>query len=104
MITHVLMAHDDGNILQLVLKVAYSSLVFFFFFSSSFGFIAISFTDCKFNCHRKCSPLVPNDCAGELPYDGSEGKHIVLVAGSLSFVRDTNIVLNTRGYMYVPYK
>ncbi|BFZ07231.1 hypothetical protein BsWGS_10272 [Bradybaena similaris] len=28
--------------------------------------------DCKFNCHRKCSPLVPNDCAGELPYDGSE--------------------------------
>ncbi|CAL1529671.1 unnamed protein product [Lymnaea stagnalis] len=28
--------------------------------------------DCKFNCHRKCSPLVPNDCAGELPYDGNE--------------------------------
>ncbi|XP_046557883.1 serine/threonine-protein kinase D3-like isoform X5 [Haliotis rubra] len=24
--------------------------------------------DCKFNCHRKCAPLVPNDCAGELPY------------------------------------
>ncbi|XP_035824058.1 serine/threonine-protein kinase D3 [Aplysia californica] len=28
--------------------------------------------DCKFNCHRKCAPLVPNDCAGELPYDGGE--------------------------------
>ncbi|KAL2079226.1 hypothetical protein ACEWY4_024970 [Coilia grayii] len=21
--------------------------------------------DCKFNCHRRCSPLVPNDCLGE---------------------------------------
>ncbi|KAH9489447.1 hypothetical protein Btru_056394 [Bulinus truncatus] len=28
--------------------------------------------DCKFNCHRKCSPLVPNDCAGELTYPGNE--------------------------------
>ncbi|KAK3796156.1 hypothetical protein RRG08_018156 [Elysia crispata] len=28
--------------------------------------------DCKFNCHKKCSALVPNDCAGELPYDGGE--------------------------------
>ncbi|XP_055879880.1 serine/threonine-protein kinase D1-like isoform X5 [Biomphalaria glabrata] len=28
--------------------------------------------DCKFNSHRKCSPLVPNDCAGELTYDGND--------------------------------
>ncbi|XP_059139486.1 serine/threonine-protein kinase D1-like isoform X2 [Physella acuta] len=28
--------------------------------------------DCKFNTHRRCAPLVPNDCAGELPYDGVE--------------------------------
>ncbi|XP_050406607.1 serine/threonine-protein kinase D3 isoform X1 [Patella vulgata] len=28
--------------------------------------------DCKFNCHRKCSPLVPNDCAGELPYNAAD--------------------------------
>ncbi|KAL4239042.1 Serine/threonine-protein kinase D1 [Mactra antiquata] len=23
--------------------------------------------DCKFNCHKKCAPQVPKDCAGDLP-------------------------------------
>lgn len=26
--------------------------------------------DCKFNCHKKCSESVPNNCQGEAKYDG----------------------------------
>lgn len=26
-------------------------------------------TDCKFNCHKKCSESVPNNCQGEAKYD-----------------------------------
>ena len=26
------------------------------------------FSDCKFNCHKKCEDLVPRDCQGEVKY------------------------------------
>ena len=31
------------------------------------------FSDCKFNCHKRCAYKVPNDCLGETI--GGEGKH-----------------------------
>ena len=32
-----------------------------------FIMIGLYFSDCKFNCHKKCAPLVPKDCTGDLP-------------------------------------
>ena len=28
------------------------------------------YSDCKFNCHKKCAEHVPKDCTGELPKIG----------------------------------
>jgi len=30
------------------------------------------FADCKFNCHKKCAPLVPKDCQGYSGYANTQ--------------------------------
>uniref|UniRef100_A0AAY4CPW0 protein kinase C n=1 Tax=Denticeps clupeoides TaxID=299321 RepID=A0AAY4CPW0_9TELE len=34
------------------------------------GFNELSFSDCKFNCHKRCASKVPKDCLGEVVFNG----------------------------------
>lgn len=33
---------------------------------------ALLSADCKFNCHKRCSSMVPRDCLGEVDFNGGQ--------------------------------
>lgn len=37
--------------------------------------------DCRFNCHKRCAPKVPNNCLGEVSIDGGGYKPAVCLRG-----------------------
>uniref|UniRef100_A0A8C3AQE6 protein kinase C n=1 Tax=Cyclopterus lumpus TaxID=8103 RepID=A0A8C3AQE6_CYCLU len=39
--------------------------------------------DCKFNCHKRCAPKVPNNCLGEVSRNGGAESDTVMVEGCL---------------------
>ncbi|BFZ11781.1 hypothetical protein BsWGS_14820 [Bradybaena similaris] len=51
--------------------------------------------DCKFNCHRKCAQIVPNNCTGELPdYTESDDMIDPECHSEAAYMTDIGIQLN----------
>uniref|UniRef100_A0A669BIU0 protein kinase C n=1 Tax=Oreochromis niloticus TaxID=8128 RepID=A0A669BIU0_ORENI len=42
-------------------------------------------SDCRFNCHRRCEPLVPRDCPGERNGMNGEGERLLFYSPSLNW-------------------
>uniref|UniRef100_A0A3B4Y7J8 Protein kinase D1 n=1 Tax=Seriola lalandi dorsalis TaxID=1841481 RepID=A0A3B4Y7J8_SERLL len=49
--------------------------------------------DCKFNCHKRCAPKVPNNCLGEVSRNGGNRSEVVLCPAPCSPSTSNNIPL-----------
>uniref|UniRef100_A0AAR2K4J4 Serine/threonine-protein kinase n=1 Tax=Pygocentrus nattereri TaxID=42514 RepID=A0AAR2K4J4_PYGNA len=49
--------------------------------------------DCKFNCHKRCAPKVPNNCLGEVSRNGGKSKFSVSTCFLMSQSTTNNIPL-----------
>jgi hypothetical protein len=52
-------------------------LMIFFFWSVCF-ILKSSWLDCRFNCHKRCAPKVPNNCLGEVTINGGREEVIAI--------------------------